>query len=140
MLHLVSKVVAASHENCKFPAIFNLGDSNSDTGGLSVSIGPTPWPNGETYFRVPAGRACDGRLIIDFMGTCICYLLSHISYYLPLQNRSTLQFFFMRSVYLAKGCIHCNVILSHIFNGQYINFFDQLQNSIGSGEPGIAVS
>lgn len=49
-------------------------------------------------------------------------------------------FFFMRSVYLAKGCIHCNVILSHIFNGQYINFFDQLQNSIGSGEPGIAVS
>lgn len=76
LLQLASMVAAAGHETCKFPAIFNLGDSNSDTGGLSASIGPTPWPNGETYFRVPAGRACDGRLMVDFMGTSVCYLLS----------------------------------------------------------------
>ena len=54
---------------CKFPAIFNFGDSNSDTGGLSAVYGQVPLPHGETYFHKPAGRYCDGRLVIDFVGT-----------------------------------------------------------------------
>lgn len=54
-------------ENCEFPAIFNFGDSNSDTGGLAASFTPPNFPNGETYFDMPAGRYCDGRLIIDFI-------------------------------------------------------------------------
>ncbi|KAL9369643.1 hypothetical protein Peur_040842 [Populus x canadensis] len=29
-------------ENCEFPAIFNFGDSNSDTGGLAASFTPPP--------------------------------------------------------------------------------------------------
>ncbi|KAJ0989472.1 hypothetical protein J5N97_007828 [Dioscorea zingiberensis] len=52
---------------CDFPAIFNFGDSNSDTGGLSAAFGPAPPPNGETFFGAPAGRYSDGRLIIDFI-------------------------------------------------------------------------
>ncbi|KAJ4711000.1 GDSL esterase/lipase [Melia azedarach] len=52
---------------CKFPAIFNFGDSNSDTGGLSAAFGQAPFPNGETFFHSPAGRYSDGRLIIDFI-------------------------------------------------------------------------
>ncbi|CAN6447842.1 unnamed protein product [Victoria cruziana] len=56
---------ASSH--CEFPAIFNFGDSNSDTGGLSAAFGPAPPPNGESFFHGPAGRYCDGRLVIDFI-------------------------------------------------------------------------
>ncbi|KAL5768454.1 hypothetical protein ACOSQ2_015237 [Xanthoceras sorbifolium] len=51
-----------------FPAVFNFGDSNSDTGELIASgiesINP---PYGEIYFKHPSGRYCDGRLIIDFL-------------------------------------------------------------------------
>uniref|UniRef100_A0A0E0QAI0 Esterase n=2 Tax=Oryza TaxID=4527 RepID=A0A0E0QAI0_ORYRU len=52
---------------CDFPAIFNFGDSNSDTGGLSALIAVVPPPFGRTYFGMPAGRFSDGRLTIDFM-------------------------------------------------------------------------
>ncbi|KAK3005262.1 hypothetical protein RJ639_017028 [Escallonia herrerae] len=53
---------------CDFPVIFNFGDSNSDTGGLSAAFGQAPPPNGESFFRGPAGRYSDGRLVIDFIG------------------------------------------------------------------------
>eukprot|EP00249_Psilotum_nudum_P023236 c28796_g1_i2 orf=299-1462(+) len=52
---------------CHFPAVFNFGDSNSDTGGLSAAFGLLPSPYGMTYFQKPAGRYCDGRLVIDFI-------------------------------------------------------------------------
>ncbi|KAL2523284.1 GDSL esterase/lipase [Forsythia ovata] len=52
---------------CDFPAIYNFGDSNSDTGGISAVFGPIPPPYGESFFRRPAGRASDGRLLIDFI-------------------------------------------------------------------------
>ncbi|KAF3336941.1 GDSL esterase/lipase [Carex littledalei] len=51
-----------------YPAVFNFGDSNSDTGGRVASglesISP---PYGETFFGRPSGRFCDGRLIVDFL-------------------------------------------------------------------------
>ncbi|KAK4596034.1 hypothetical protein RGQ29_014208 [Quercus rubra] len=51
-----------------FPAIFNFGDSNSDTGELIASgIESLVPPNGQSYFQKPSGRYCDGRLIIDFL-------------------------------------------------------------------------
>ena len=53
---------------CDFPAIYNFGDSNSDTGGISAALSEIHAPNGETFFGHPSGRACDGRLIIDFIG------------------------------------------------------------------------
>lgn len=56
---------------CAFPAIFNFGDSNSDTGGIHVSF---PFrtlsehlPYGETFFHRPVNRYSDGRLLIDFL-------------------------------------------------------------------------
>ncbi|XP_075659146.1 GDSL esterase/lipase At3g26430-like [Castanea sativa] len=52
---------------CSFPAIFNFGASNADTGGYSALFGQVPPPNGETYFHTPSGRICDGRLVIDFI-------------------------------------------------------------------------
>ncbi|GKV08934.1 hypothetical protein SLEP1_g20504 [Rubroshorea leprosula] len=51
-----------------YPTVFNFGDSNSDTGelvaGLGVRLDP---PYGQTYFEIPSGRFCDGRLIVDFL-------------------------------------------------------------------------
>ncbi|KAJ4871585.1 GDSL esterase/lipase [Raphanus sativus] len=53
-----------------FAAVFNFGDSNSDTGEITSGLGfrflP---PNGESFvFKPPStGRACDGRLIVDIL-------------------------------------------------------------------------
>lgn len=66
---------------CDFPAIFNFGDSNSDTGGLSAAFGQVGPPHGESYFHHPAGRYCDGRLVVDFIGTV--YKSSFFLYSLP---------------------------------------------------------
>ncbi|KAK1359456.1 putative alpha-L-fucosidase [Heracleum sosnowskyi] len=52
---------------CVFPAIYNFGDSNSDTGGISAAFLPIPDPNGQDFFHKPAGRVGDGRLIVDFI-------------------------------------------------------------------------
>lgn len=78
-LHLTTlNHTAFALEDCQFPAVFNFGDSNSDTGGLASSlIAPTP-PYGETFFGMPEGRFSDGRLIIDFLGMCICSLTTLI--------------------------------------------------------------
>lgn len=76
VLLLSLHVTNASGTECHFPAIYNFGDSNSDTGGLSAAFGQTGFPSGETYFHQPAGRYCDGRLVIDFIGA---YLCMHIS-------------------------------------------------------------
>ncbi|KAL5558406.1 hypothetical protein UlMin_034617 [Ulmus minor] len=70
-----------AQKSCDFPAIFNFGDSNSDTGGLASAfpsfIGP---PYGETYFGKPAGRFSDGRLVIDFIAKS--FDLPYLSAYL----------------------------------------------------------
>ncbi|GAB2297924.1 Alpha-L-fucosidase 3, variant 2 [Dionaea muscipula] len=66
ILHCAA-AAATPKSSCKFPAIFNFGDSNSDTGGLSAVFGQAPPPHGDTFFHHPAGRYCDGRLIIDFI-------------------------------------------------------------------------
>ncbi|MCD7472471.1 hypothetical protein HAX54_013718 [Datura stramonium] len=58
-------------KNCGFPAIYNFGDSNSDTGGKSAAFHEVPPPNGQTFFGRPFGRVCDGRLIIDLIGSSI---------------------------------------------------------------------
>ncbi|KAM1824101.1 hypothetical protein ACFX13_023734 [Malus domestica] len=67
---LASWVLAVGVQNlppCSFPAIYNFGDSNSDTGGISAAFEPIKPPNGEAFFHKPAGRAADGRLVIDFI-------------------------------------------------------------------------
>ncbi|GFP81833.1 GDSL esterase/lipase lip-4 [Phtheirospermum japonicum] len=51
------------------PVIFNFGDSNSDTGGLTAGLGlEAGYPYGREFFqRRPTGRPSDGRLVIDFL-------------------------------------------------------------------------
>ncbi|KMT13568.1 hypothetical protein BVRB_4g083430 [Beta vulgaris subsp. vulgaris] len=54
--------------NFNYPAVFNFGDSNSDTGALVASgLEGITDPYGQTYFKKPSGRYSDGRLIIDFL-------------------------------------------------------------------------
>ncbi|XP_057738842.1 GDSL esterase/lipase At5g14450-like [Arachis stenosperma] len=60
-------VEPANSAECAFSAVYNFGDSNSDTGGISAVFVPIPPPYGEGFFHKPSGRDCDGRLIIDFI-------------------------------------------------------------------------
>lgn len=57
----------SSSRGCDFPAIYNFGDSNSDTGSVSAVFGRLHPPYGNTFFRKPSGRYSDGRLVIDFI-------------------------------------------------------------------------
>ncbi|KAL1198114.1 GDSL esterase/lipase [Cardamine amara subsp. amara] len=69
-LLFLSTVILFGHKaysKCDFEAIFNFGDSNSDTGGFWAAFPAQSGPWGMTYFKKPAGRASDGRLIIDFL-------------------------------------------------------------------------
>jgi len=66
-LNIVAEETKSS-ESCGFPAIFNFGDSNSDTGCMSAAFYPAALPYGQTHFHEAVGRASDGRLIIDFLG------------------------------------------------------------------------
>ncbi|CAJ2674462.1 esterase-like [Trifolium pratense] len=54
-------------KSCDFPAIFNFGSSNVDTGGSAAAFEALPLPYGETYFNRSTGRYSDGRIIIDFI-------------------------------------------------------------------------
>ena len=64
----ISNIYDHQSSSCQFPAIYNFGDSNSDTGAVSAVFGPLVAPFGMTYFHKPSGRYSDGRLIIDFFG------------------------------------------------------------------------
>ncbi|GAU17305.1 hypothetical protein TSUD_110210 [Trifolium subterraneum] len=52
-----------------YEAIFNFGDSISDTGNAEAVYPPLNKnsPYGSTYFKHPSGRMSNGRLIIDFI-------------------------------------------------------------------------
>lgn len=65
-----------SSPSCAFPAIYNFGDSNSDTGGISAAFLPIPAPYGEGFFHKPFGRDSDGRVILDFIGNLYQNLIS----------------------------------------------------------------
>ncbi|KAF7035785.1 hypothetical protein CFC21_046584 [Triticum aestivum] len=55
-----------------YDAIYNLGDSISDTGNLCTGGCPS-WltmgqpPYGSSYFGRPTGRCSDGRVVVDFL-------------------------------------------------------------------------
>ncbi|KAI3931300.1 hypothetical protein MKX01_040217 [Papaver californicum] len=67
VLGIGDRPVVMGLQLCNFPAIYNFGDSNSDTGGISAAFLAIPPPNGETFFGRPSGRTSDGRLVIDFI-------------------------------------------------------------------------
>ena len=54
-------------------AIFAFGASMTDTGNQQAAfpyatVAQTSLPYGETYFKKPANRYSNGRLVIDFFG------------------------------------------------------------------------
>ncbi|CAN0914340.1 GDSL esterase/lipase At1g54790 [Linum grandiflorum] len=70
-----------------YPAAFNFGDSNSDTGDLAAGLGiRLGLPYGQTYFNSPSGRFSDGRLVLDFLSNdqLLCHIfnqqIKHILY------------------------------------------------------------
>ncbi|KAE8794837.1 GDSL esterase/lipase [Hordeum vulgare] len=74
---------AASSHAQKYNAVFNFGDSITDTGNLCTSGKPTAItftqpPYGETYFGSPTCRCSDGRVIVDFLSACSIHLLKLI--------------------------------------------------------------
>lgn len=72
------KKVIYTPSACDFPAIYNFGDSNSDTGGISAAFYRFASPTGETFFHRPVGRASDGRLVIDFIGNYTsCFITNY---------------------------------------------------------------
>ncbi|XP_027365437.1 GDSL esterase/lipase At3g26430-like [Abrus precatorius] len=79
-LIVVAEASSVSERECSFPAIFNFGDSNSDTGAIAAAFGHAPFPNGITFFHASAGRFSDGRLIIDFLAKSLG--LPYLSAYL----------------------------------------------------------
>ncbi|TKY50310.1 GDSL esterase/lipase [Spatholobus suberectus] len=55
------------HKSKEYSAIYNFGDSNSDTGTFSAAFTMVYPPNGESFPGNLPTRNCDGRLIIDFV-------------------------------------------------------------------------
>ncbi|XP_038692569.1 alpha-L-fucosidase 3-like [Tripterygium wilfordii] len=70
-IFMSSPLVVLAKPPCHFPAVFNFGDSNSDTGGLSAVFGQAGPPAGESFFHGPAGRYSDGRLVVDFIAEAL---------------------------------------------------------------------
>ncbi|EYU32204.1 hypothetical protein ABFS82_02G170800 [Erythranthe guttata] len=64
---VMAAMVLRGDAKCAFEAIFNFGDSNSDTGGFFAAFPSQSSPNGMTYFNRPTGRPSNGRLFIDFL-------------------------------------------------------------------------
>ncbi|KAI7746413.1 hypothetical protein M8C21_033643 [Ambrosia artemisiifolia] len=69
---------------CSWAGIYNFGDSNSDTGGISAAFVPVTSPYGITFFKKPVGRLTDGRLLLDFLAEYIG--LPYLSAYLDTIN------------------------------------------------------
>ncbi|KAJ1416500.1 SGNH hydrolase superfamily [Sesbania bispinosa] len=63
----VSSGNGSNSNKCWYPAIYNFGDSNSDTGAVSAAFTGVKPPNGISFFGSLSGRASDGRLIIDYI-------------------------------------------------------------------------
>jgi hypothetical protein len=87
----------SSSPSCTFPAIYNFGDSNSDTGGISAAFQPIPAPYGVGFFHKPFGRDSDGRVILDFIGNS--FFLSTLSSFLLFATEKVFLFLVCTSMF-----------------------------------------
>lgn len=104
LFSLVPQLAYATDGPCEFSAIFNFGDSNSDTGGYAAAFGQFPWPNGESFLNAPASRLCDGRLIMDFIGKQINLIIC---------LTCTLSRYTVKYFYVHLENILCELVLPH---------------------------
>nr|AFK34319.1 unknown [Medicago truncatula] len=65
-LYVTCTFIQVSSHECVYPAIYNFGDSNSDTGTAYATFLCNQPPNGISFGNI-SGRASDGRLIIDYI-------------------------------------------------------------------------
>ncbi|PIA26052.1 hypothetical protein AQUCO_10000016v1 [Aquilegia coerulea] len=84
---------AFGQNTCFFDAIYQFGDSISDTGNFirESSVGASTYgrlPYGMTYFQKPTGRCSDGRLMIDFIASSfgLPYLNAYLDKYATFNN------------------------------------------------------
>jgi hypothetical protein len=70
-----------------YPAIYNFGDSNSDTGAVYATFTSVQPPNGISFFGSLSGRASDGRLIIDYISE-LNFIFIDSRLYIPLVDDS----------------------------------------------------
>lgn len=103
----------SSGSKCEFKAIFNFGDSNSDTGGFWAAFPAQSGPFGMTYFKRPAGRATDGRLMVDFLGkTLITFPLKLLFIVLTDKAFISSSFLDVKSVSLPPRSINVSSIIT----------------------------
>lgn len=107
-------------KDCKFPAIINFGDSNSDTGGLAATFEGPVWPYGESYFGMPEGRYSDGRVILDFIANNLS--LPFLSPYLDSLGTN-----FSHGVNFAVAASTITPPISIIPNGGFSPFYFDVQ-------------
>ncbi|XVF36906.1 hypothetical protein REPUB_Repub19eG0099100 [Reevesia pubescens] len=125
--------------NCDFPAIFNLGDSNSDTGGYASAFFPPTSPYGDTYFHMPARRFSDGRLIIDFIASTIRLPDMIIPnggfspFYLDLQYSQFVQFKNRSQIIREQGGLLASLMPKEEYFPKALYTFDIGQNDLGEG-------
>nr|KJB29215.1 hypothetical protein B456_005G089600 [Gossypium raimondii] len=111
-----------SHKSCDFPAVFNLGDSNSDTGGYASAFTPPTSPYGDTYFHMPARRFSDGRLTVDFIAEA--FGLPFINAYLDSVGTN-----FSHGINFATAASTIRLPISVIPNGVFSPFYLGFQYS-----------
>eukprot|EP00253_Pinus_taeda_P000661 PITA_00661 len=75
MVMIMTLLPAMCYSSCEYPAIFNFGDSTSDTGTIHYifpynMLAENP-PYGRTFFGRPVNRYSDGRLSIDFFAQAL---------------------------------------------------------------------
>ncbi|XP_042489015.1 esterase-like isoform X2 [Macadamia integrifolia] len=138
---ILSVPAFASNTSCNFLAIFNFGDSNTDTGADSATFSLVTPPNGETFFHMPAGRPSDGRLTIDFMVSEATIRPSDKSrtgrgpspFYLDVQVSQFQQFKSRSQLIRNGGEIYTNLLPEEKCFGQALYTFDIGQNDIALG-------
>ncbi|ONI34767.1 hypothetical protein PRUPE_1G497600 [Prunus persica] len=125
--HITTLSPALALEDCEFPAIFNFGDSNSDTGAYASFL-PLPPPYGETYFHMPVGRFSDGRLIIDFLAGG-----GFSPFYLNIQYMQFLQLKSISQLIRHQGGIFASLMPKESNFSKALYTFDIGQNDLAEG-------
>ncbi|CAK7338951.1 unnamed protein product [Dovyalis caffra] len=132
-------LVPTSCHDPKHVALFIFGDSLYDAGNNKY-IKDSPifadfWPYGETFFKHPTGRPCDGRLIPDFIAEYAN--LPYISPYLQPGNHQ----FIDRLNYESKGAgilaeTHPGIVISSKIQLQLQSSNHQFINGVNFASSG----
>jgi len=94
-LNFVSNVNTLPYE-----AIFNFGDSISDTGNVAFDYpsNDTHIAYGSMYFNHPSGRLSNGRLIIDFIGNFTHIVFSYLNQFVLYSRNINCEIFMQSNI------------------------------------------